>query len=618
MASAQRKANTPQSLTERSARSKPSTLEEVIEKLGAMASGSSLESVGVSDSPTFFISPFVYNYLKSRQLNPSSEEVGDDMDHTRPSGENWELVEGNPQPIKEDRSGVKGEIGGQEQTPTRDSGSVPETAEQGTDPCVPDRSGLGDRPAEVEGQEGPYEGPGESFWVSSASSSSEDEDEPLIFRRTRPLPEILNPRPSKRTKTIARRPRTRSSGPAIPMNLPAEKPIPSKSSTKPKEKSTTKPSRQKTKAVSGTVPERPSPKQPKKRPISETVSEKALPTKTPPSKKTKIIPPPSALYEYFLTKTVVRGKVVRSGFFEEHGLELFLTKLAKQGWLELFSDGTVGCSVSELAEFYANCVVTEGVVTSVVRNVEILFDSEQLGKLLGIPSEGFDLYVRENKQGIDREQTLSLCRKLAQKPDLDIPRPVLKAEMQPMHRLLYWFIIKNIIPRGQGRNKADVMDLMLVDLLDTGSQINLPSLMISHIGRMAYTARDHDIGYGFLLSLVFEKLGVCLQKRVPAQTNDEIGKRTLIGCGFSVPRGSTGGQEQPAETVPESPQPRPSSSSSSPPSFASLLADQQRMKEEMSALKEAVSTEQVLNAQRHEILLKAIAELTLKFPPSKS
>jgi len=47
--------------------------------------------------------------------------------------------------------------------------------------------------------------------------------------------------------------------------------------------------------------------------------------------------------------------------------------------------------------------------------------------------------------------------------------------MLPLHQLLFWFVIKNVIPRGQGRNMADAMDQCLIDLLDREEQINLPA-----------------------------------------------------------------------------------------------------------------------------------------------
>jgi len=88
--------------------------------------------------------------------------------------------------------------------------------------------------------------------------------------------------------------------------------------------------------------------------------------------------------------------------------------------------------------------------------------------------------------------------------------------MLPLHQLLFWFVIKNIIPRGQRRNMADAMDQYLIDLLDREEQINLPALMIRHIARMANTSREHDLGYGFLLTQVFEFFEIELPQKVGA------------------------------------------------------------------------------------------------------
>ena len=104
--------------------------------------------------------------------------------------------------------------------------------------------------------------------------------------------------------------------------------------------------------------------------------------------------------------------------------------------------------------------------------------------------------------------------------------------MTSLHQLLFWFIIKNIIPRGQGNNLADAMDQCFIDLMDRGEQINLPAIMICHISRIANTSREHDLGYGFLLTLVFEHFRISLQKKVGVQMVDEIRNSTLMGCGF--------------------------------------------------------------------------------------
>jgi len=88
---------------------------------------------------------------------------------------------------------------------------------------------------------------------------------------------------------------------------------------------------------------------------------------------------------------------------------------------------------------------------------------------------------------------------------------VKKGEMTPTHQLLLWFIIKNVVPQGQGRNLVDAMEMYYTDLLDRGEQINLLAIMISHISRIANTAKEHDLGYGLLLTSVFEHFGIPLQ-----------------------------------------------------------------------------------------------------------
>jgi len=86
--------------------------------------------------------------------------------------------------------------------------------------------------------------------------------------------------------------------------------------------------------------------------------------------------------------------------------------------------------------------------------------------------------------------------------------------MTSLRQLLFWFIIKNIIPRGQGCNLADAMDQGFIDLMDRGEHIKPPAIMIRHISRITNTSRGHDLGYGFLLTLAFENFGISLQKKV--------------------------------------------------------------------------------------------------------
>jgi len=150
---------------------------------------------------------------------------------------------------------------------------------------------------------------------------------------------------------------------------------------------------------------------------------------------------------------------------------------------------------------------------------------------------------------------------------------VKKGDMLPLHQLLFWLIIKNVIPRCQARNQADAMDQCFVDLMNRGELINLPAIMIHHIGRIATTTRGYNLGYGFLLTLVFEHFGVELQNKVGAQVIDEIGSSTLMGCGFDLIQGAGTGSKQGRQTPP----PPVSSTLSELPTVATLHQEQQRI-----------------------------------------
>jgi len=194
---------------------------------------------------------------------------------------------------------------------------------------------------------------------------------------------------------------------------------------------------------------------------------------------------------------------MKVAYFKEQGLEVFLDKLRVQGWLELLTNTQLGCFVLDLAEFYAHCSVTDGVVTSEVNGMKIRFDTKELGEILGVLASGFDLYVHKDKSVLGYDRLLELAQKFSPQPGPQTPQSAKKGDMKSLHQLLFWFFIKNVIRRGQVCNLVDAMDQCFVDLMDKGEQINLPSIMIRHIARIANSTRDHVLGYGFLLTLVF-------------------------------------------------------------------------------------------------------------------
>ena len=67
----------------------------------------------------------------------------------------------------------------------------------------------------------------------------------------------------------------------------------------------------------------------------------------------------------------------------------------------MFTNTNLGCSVPNLAEFYARCSVTDGRLFSEVNGVKIEFDAQELGEILGILATRFDIYVWEDKFVLD-------------------------------------------------------------------------------------------------------------------------------------------------------------------------------------------------------------------------
>ena len=73
----------------------------------------------------------------------------------------------------------------------------------------------------------------------------------------------------------------------------------------------------------------------------------------------------------------------------------------------------LGCSQPNLAEFYANVSITADRVTSIVNGVLLEFDAHTLGDILGVPAEGFDLYVRDDKSLLSKAKLLELAQRLS-------------------------------------------------------------------------------------------------------------------------------------------------------------------------------------------------------------
>ena len=76
-------------------------------------------------------------------------------------------------------------------------------------------------------------------------------------------------------------------------------------------------------------------------------------------------------------------------------------------------------------------------MTSEVNGVKIGVDAQKLGEIFGIPAEGFDIYVQEDKSLLGKASLLELAQKFSQQPGLKTPQTVKKGDMAPPHQLLF-------------------------------------------------------------------------------------------------------------------------------------------------------------------------------------
>ena len=105
--------------------------------------------------------------------------------------------------------------------------------------------------------------------------------------------------------------------------------------------------------------------------------------------------------------------------------------------MELFTNTQLGCSVAKLAEFYANCSVTKGVVTNEMGGKKIRFNVPKLGEILRVSATAFDVYVREDKTVLGQSQLLELSQNLSQQTGLQTPQSVKKGDMSSLHQLIF-------------------------------------------------------------------------------------------------------------------------------------------------------------------------------------
>nr|XP_009803926.1 PREDICTED: uncharacterized protein LOC104249244 [Nicotiana sylvestris] len=236
------------------------------------------------------------------------------------------------------------------------------------------------------------------------------------------------------------------------------------------------------------------------------------------------------------TRSDVKAKKVKITKEEDwSGKVLLVDALDVQGWkaMDLQLDGRL--DRNEIIEFMENAKVKDGRVTSQVKGVQVSFDAKRLGEILGIPSEGYDDYTRQKWLSLDSlPTTLAITRKLCDVTEVNEAKVVYKSEMKLSHKVLFEFVNKCLLPRQERRHIANYMDLILMECLESGWQINWLGFMIKLLDRVINGSKAHATPYGFILTIVPARCKMPLKKWEMAASKDHFGINTLIACDYEV------------------------------------------------------------------------------------
>lgn len=126
-----------------------------------------------------------------------------------------------------------------------------------------------------------------------------------------------------------------------------------------------------------------------------------------------------------------------------------------------------------------------------------------------------------------------LTRKNFQKFELDALQKVYKTDMTYFYRFLFHFVNSCILQRYERRHEGTLLDMNVMELLDTYRVINLPNLMIQHMTRAAYTTKPNNgMPYGVMLTELYDKPNILLSGLNFRNHNKVLDAIMLKKCGL--------------------------------------------------------------------------------------
>ncbi|GAU38393.1 hypothetical protein TSUD_147610 [Trifolium subterraneum] len=204
--------------------------------------------------------------------------------------------------------------------------------------------------------------------------------------------------------------------------------------------------------------------------------------------KAKITPTPKILYNF--------------GEFSQGGVDL-VKYVEPFGWKSFFHiNETVFPLLVQAFYYNAKVYPDKDLLTSNIKDVELIVDPFVIGDLIGIKSEGLEVYgndwydkVNVNKKDLKKEMFIEEGAKLS-KP----PSSMLKKEFKLLHNMCQ----HSFFPRTGSKDKVNDLDLMLMYLVSKRIKLNLPYIILHHMIYVASSGlKKIALPYGMIFTRVF-------------------------------------------------------------------------------------------------------------------
>ena len=161
-------------------------------------------------------------------------------------------------------------------------------------------------------------------------------------------------------------------------------------------------------------------------------------------------------------------------FMKEFKLTKVIDWLKKQKWDKLIQ-GEHEYNPLMVKMFYENLVIEDignmTIGTCTIDKKTYSFTSKDVSDILEIPHEGFAEYYKGGwPEGVDDREII----KTVTDSDDNFTSPYLVSKMGIEKKVMFNYLITNLLPRELKRNATFIQDLLVMDKIIRGKKVNMP------------------------------------------------------------------------------------------------------------------------------------------------